>query len=52
VSVETKEQLKQWMHTHSHNKQAEKFKQILSARKLMSTVSLDKKGMLIVEFVP
>jgi hypothetical protein len=34
VNVETKEQSKQWMHTHSPNKPI-KFKQTLSARKLM-----------------
>jgi hypothetical protein len=34
VSVETKEQSKQWMHTHSPKK-PRKFKQTLSARKLM-----------------
>jgi hypothetical protein len=34
VDVETNEQSKQWMHTHSPNK-LKKFKQMLSARKLM-----------------
>jgi hypothetical protein len=33
VNVETKEQSKQWMHTHSPNEPT-KFKQMLSARKL------------------
>jgi hypothetical protein len=37
VSVETKEQPKQWMHTHSPSKPI-KFKQTLSVRKLMATV--------------
>jgi hypothetical protein len=35
VNVETKEQSKQWLHTHSPNK-PKKFKQTLSARKLMA----------------
>jgi hypothetical protein len=50
VNVETKEQSKQWMHTHSPNK-PEKFKQTSSARKLMATVFWDKKGLLRVEFM-
>jgi hypothetical protein len=37
VNVETKEQLKQWMHTHSPNN-PKKFKEAC-ARKLMATVS-------------
>jgi hypothetical protein len=37
VNVETKEQPKQWMHTHSPNK-TKMFKQSLPARKLMATV--------------
>jgi hypothetical protein len=48
VNVETKEQSKEWMHTHSPNKM-EKFKQT-SARKLMATVFWDRKGVLMVEF--
>jgi hypothetical protein len=50
VNVETKEQSKQWMHTHSQNK-PKKLKQTLSARKLMATVFWDRKGMLMVEFM-
>jgi hypothetical protein len=49
VNAETKEQTKQWMHTHSPNK-SKKFKQT-SARKLMPTVFRDRKGVLIVEFM-
>jgi hypothetical protein len=49
MNAETKEQSKQWMHTHSPNK-PENFKQILSARRLMVTVLRDRKGVLIVEF--
>jgi hypothetical protein len=49
VNVKTKEQSKQWMHTHSPNK-LKKFKQT-SARKLMATVFWHKKGGLIVEYI-
>jgi hypothetical protein len=38
------------MHTHSPNK-LKKFKQTLSARKLMTAVFWDRKGVLMVEFV-
>jgi hypothetical protein len=41
MNVETKEQSKQWKHTHLPNKPT-KFKQ-MSARKLMATVSWDRK---------
>jgi hypothetical protein len=50
MNVETKEQSKQWMDTHSQNK-PKKFEQTLSARKLMGTVSWDRKGALMVEFM-
>jgi acyl-CoA thioesterase len=50
VNVETKEQSKQWIYTHSPNK-PKKFKQILSARKLMATVFWDRKGVLMVKFM-
>jgi hypothetical protein len=36
--TETKKQSRQWMHTHSPNK-PKKFKQMLTAKKLMATVS-------------
>jgi hypothetical protein len=42
VNIETKEQSKQWMHTHSPNK-LKKSKQTLSGRKLMATVFWDRK---------
>jgi hypothetical protein len=42
VNVETKEQSKQWMHTHSPNK-PKNFKQTLPTRKLMATVLCDRK---------
>jgi hypothetical protein len=48
-NAKTKEQSKQWMHTHSPN-QPKKFKQ-MSARKLMATVFWDMKGVLMVEFM-
>jgi hypothetical protein len=38
------------MHTHSPNK-PKKFKQTLSARKLMATDSWDKKGVLMEEIM-
>jgi hypothetical protein len=50
VNIETEEQSKQWMHTHSSNKPKE-FKQMLSARKLMASVFRDRKGELMVEFM-
>jgi L-rhamnose mutarotase len=43
VSFETKEQSRQWMHTHSPNK-SKRFKQTLSSRKLMETVFWDRTG--------
>jgi hypothetical protein len=49
VNVETKEQSKQWMHTHSPNK-TKKFKQTLSAC-LKATVFWNRKGVLMVEFM-
>jgi hypothetical protein len=50
VSVETKEQSQQWMHTHSPNK-PRKFKQSLAKRKLMATVFWDRKGVLLIKFM-
>jgi hypothetical protein len=43
VNVETKEQSKQWMHTHSPNK-IKKFKLALSAGKLLASVFWGRKG--------
>jgi hypothetical protein len=48
VNAETKEQSKQWC-KQSPNK-PKKFKQTMSARKLMATVFWDRKGVLMVEF--
>jgi hypothetical protein len=50
VNVKIKQQSKQWMHTHSPNK-PKKFKQKLSARKLMATGFWDRKRVLMVEFM-
>ena len=50
VNAETKEQYKQWMHTHSPNK-PKKFKQTLSNRKMMAAVFWDRKGNLLTEFM-
>jgi hypothetical protein len=49
VDVETEEQSKQWMNRHSANK-LKKFKQTY-ARNLMAIVFLDRKGVLMVEFM-
>jgi hypothetical protein len=49
MNTETKEQPKQWMHTHSPNK-PKKFKQT-SARKLIAAVFWDRKAVLMVEFM-
>jgi hypothetical protein len=50
VNAETKEQSKQWTHTHSPIK-PKKFKQMLSARKLMATIFWDRRRVLMVEFM-
>jgi hypothetical protein len=50
VNVETKEQSKQSMHTHSPEK-PKKIKHRLSARKLMAAVFWDSKGGLMLEFM-
>jgi hypothetical protein len=53
VNFETKEQSKQWMHTHSPNK-PKKFKQTLPARKLMAVFFWgggDRIELLVVEFM-
>jgi hypothetical protein len=51
VNVETKEQSKQWMLTHSPNKPKKKCKQTLAAIKRMETVFWDRKGVLMEEFM-
>jgi len=50
VNVETNEQFRQWMHTHSPNK-PRKFKQSLANRKLMATVFWDRKGVSLIKFM-
>jgi hypothetical protein len=47
VNVETKEQAKQWMHTHSPNN-PKIFRQMSA---LMATVFWGRKGVLMVEFM-
>ncbi|KAL4131834.1 hypothetical protein QTP88_009083 [Uroleucon formosanum] len=47
---ETKEQSKQWRHTHSPK--VKKFKQEKSAGKVMATVFWDRKGVLQIDFMP
>jgi hypothetical protein len=49
VDAETKEQSKQWMHTHSSNK-PKKLKRTLS-KEIMLTVFWDRKGILLTEFM-
>jgi hypothetical protein len=46
MNVETKEQSRQWMHTHSPDK-PKKFIQTLSARKLMAVDFRNRKGVLM-----
>jgi hypothetical protein len=50
VNVETKEQSKQWKHTHSPNK-PKNLNKYLPARKLMAAVLWNWKGVLMVEFM-
>jgi len=50
LTPETKEQSKQWKHATSPTPR--KFKQTLSAGKVMATVFWDRKGLLLCEFMP
>jgi len=50
ANVETKEQSRQWTHTHSPNK-PRKFKQSFANIKLIATVFWDRKGVLLIEFM-
>jgi DNA-binding Xre family transcriptional regulator len=50
VKVESKEQSRQWMHTHSPSR-LRKFKHMLSSRKVMTAVFWDRKGVVKVEFM-
>ncbi|GBL87308.1 Histone-lysine N-methyltransferase SETMAR [Araneus ventricosus] len=49
---ETKEQSKQWMHSHSPRRKPVKFKRTFSTKKCVATVFWDRKGVLLVEFMP
>jgi transposase len=51
VSVATKDQSKQWTHTHSPNKPEILNKRCLSVRTRMATVFWDRKGVLMVELM-
>lgn len=50
VTPETKQQSRQWK--HSESPKPKKFKQTLSAGKIMATVFWDRQGVLLVEFMP
>lgn len=50
VTPETKQQSKQWR--HSDSPRPKKFKRTLSAGKVMATVFWDRKGVLLVDFMP
>jgi transposase len=50
VNIEKKVQSRQWMHTHPPNRPG-RFKQMLSARKLMATVFWERRGVLMVEIM-
>jgi hypothetical protein len=50
VNVETKEQSKQWMHTHSPNK-PKRFKQTSVCQKADGNCFLGQEGMLVVELM-
>ena len=47
---ETKRQSMQWRHTSSPS--AKKFKSVISSRKIMASVFWDRKGILLIEFLP
>jgi hypothetical protein len=49
VTPESKQQSMEWRHTSPNNK---KFKQTISTRKIMCSVFWDRKGVLLVEFLP
>jgi hypothetical protein len=52
VNVETKEQSKQWMHTHIHQTRQKSLKKCcLPARKLLAILFWDRKEVLTVEFM-
>ncbi|KAJ4446219.1 hypothetical protein ANN_12913 [Periplaneta americana] len=50
MTPESKQQSMEWSHTALPRKK--KFKQIMSTRKIMCTVFWDRKGVLLIEFLP
>ncbi|GFQ98652.1 HTH_48 domain-containing protein [Trichonephila clavata] len=50
VTPESKQQSMEWRHSSSPKRV--KFKQTISARKIMCTIFWDRKGVLLVEFLP
>ncbi|GBM42472.1 hypothetical protein AVEN_79994-1 [Araneus ventricosus] len=48
---ETKEQSKQWMHSHSSSRKPVKFKRTFSTKKCVATVFWNRKGVLLAEFM-
>lgn len=50
ITPESKQQTMEWRHSQSPKKQ--KFKTTLSTRKIMCTVFWDRKGILLVDFLP
>ncbi|KAJ4448998.1 hypothetical protein ANN_00390 [Periplaneta americana] len=50
MTPESKQQAMEWRHTALPRKK--KFKQTMSTRKIMCTVFLDRKGVLLIEFLP
>lgn len=50
MTPESKQQSMEWRHTASPRKK--KFKQTMSTRKIMCTVFWDRKGVLLIEFLP
>jgi hypothetical protein len=50
VNTETKEQSKQWIHTHTPKK-PKNFNERLPAKKLTATAFWDRKGVLMLEFM-
>jgi len=50
IIPESKQQSLHWKHTGSPKRK--KFKQMISTRKIMSTIFWDRQGVLLVEFLP
>jgi len=47
---ESKQQSLQWRHTHSPR--TKKFKTLISVKKIMASVFWDRRGILLVDFMP